>query len=71
MNALVIRCNTGTVVWVRVQLTRRVAIWRCTRDQFTIPAPASPEQIEPTLLALAAHSISLSGAIQQIAYLVV
>lgn len=64
--SLVVRCQNGVVVWVREGISARSFRWRCTRDNFIIAAPSSSSQIESTLLAIAQHSTSLSGAILQV-----
>lgn len=70
MPCLLVRCNNGIVVWVRVRTSARAAAWHCTRDGFSVVAPDDAAQIEQTLSAIATHSVVLAGAILQVAYLV-
>lgn len=69
MPCLLVRCNNGIVVWVRLKTSARGAVWQCTRDNFSIVAPDTAAHIEQTLSAIATHSVVLAGAIVQVAYL--
>lgn len=71
MTCIVVRCQNGIVVWVRIKVGVHSAQWRCTRDGFLINAPVDPAGVEQFLGALASHSATLAGAIIQVVELTV
>jgi hypothetical protein len=66
---LVFRCANGVNLWLKQQINRTTVEWVNTRDNFAVPANPDTAHAESTLQALATHSISLAGAIQQVAQL--
>jgi hypothetical protein len=68
MIALIIRCANGVVVWTRSGRPRQT-VWLCEQDKFTVPVATNATTLRTTLTSIATHSISLQGAIQQIAEL--
>lgn len=68
MLAIVIRCQNGIVVWVRAK-RNGARVWVCVRDSVTVAAPLTAAEVEPALVAIAAHSQQLVGPILQVVQL--
>jgi hypothetical protein len=67
MQVLIFRGATGIAVWVkRAHPQGKTYDWVCTRDQFIVPAPSTLAQLESTLSAIHAHSLTLAGTLSVI-----
>lgn len=60
------RGQQGVVAWVRVATGVGSGVWRCSRDQFNLPAPKTLADVEPFLVTFSQHSAGLVGAIAQV-----
>jgi len=69
MKPIIVRCANGVVVWEKLPAPNRTYTWQCTRDKFSIVAPADAAHVEQFLIALAQHSQLLAGAISQVVQL--
>ena len=63
---LIFRCVNGVVGWLIRQTAPDQVALTCVNDQTVVVMPRSADSSWPThLLAIAQHTISLSGAIQE------
>ncbi len=63
-----IRGANGVVAWTRVRNSDTQVSWRCSRDGFLIAVPTG-DRVEAFLVAVAAHSVTLVGTINQVVQL--
>lgn len=69
MEIIIFRCQNGIVAWNKIPTGRNKFVWRCTRDQVGIDAPADSTKVEAFVLQMAQHSVQLAGAVLQVAQL--
>jgi len=66
MLVMLVNCANGRVLWTHISRGDRRGVWVCRRDQFQIPAPESPSDLDTFIPAILAHSQQLSGAVQSV-----
>lgn len=69
MTVILIRCQNGIVVWVKIVHSPHSASWVCGDDGFAIAAPTTAIGAKSALLSMAQHSIALAGSILQVVQL--
>lgn len=66
MTVILIRCQNGIVVWVKIVHSPHSASWLCSDDGFDVAAPTTALQAKSALVTMAQHSIALAGSILQV-----
>lgn len=69
MTVILIRCQNGIVVWVRLSEGPHSWKWLCGDDGFTVSAPTNAVTAKSVLLSMAQHSVALAGSILQVVQL--